>query len=133
MVNLNRLKQACQMGTQHHNIHIGEAIKVILSPSSDTVFSSVHRRTNGGMELFKAKYLLLDELNKLSCTWESGEKHTITWIIQDLGDGKVNLHLEQAGISNEHASQVLSLAGVNGAASLRRCWLNEVKRSSDFL
>lgn len=48
--------------------------------------------------------LIVDEPNRLSYTWGSGdEKHTVTWTLQDLGDGKVNLHLEQTGISNEPA------------------------------
>lgn len=48
--------------------------------------------------------LIVDEPNKLSYTWASGgEKHTVTWTLQDLGDGKVNLHLEQTGISNAQA------------------------------
>ncbi|MBJ6362613.1 SRPBCC domain-containing protein [Paenibacillus sp. GCM10012307] len=45
--------------------------------------------------------LLVDEPNRLSYTWASaGEEHTVTWTLQDLGDGKVNLHLEQIGFSN---------------------------------
>ncbi len=28
---------------------------------------------------------------------------TVTWTLQELGDGKVNLHLEQTGLSNEQA------------------------------
>ncbi|TDF90104.1 SRPBCC family protein [Paenibacillus piri] len=48
--------------------------------------------------------LIVDALNRLSYTWASGgEKHTVTWTLQDLGDGKVNLHLEQTGISNDQA------------------------------
>jgi len=46
--------------------------------------------------------LIVDEENRLlSYSWAVGEeKHTVTWTIQDLGDGKVNLHLEQTGFSN---------------------------------
>lgn len=48
--------------------------------------------------------LIVDEPNKLSYTWASGgEKHMVTWTLQDLGEGKVNLHLEQTGISNAQA------------------------------
>lgn len=45
--------------------------------------------------------ILVNEPNRLSYTWASGgEKHTVTWTLQELGDGKVNLHLEQTGFSN---------------------------------
>lgn len=48
--------------------------------------------------------LIVDEPDRLSYTWASGgEKHTVTWALQNLGDGKVNLHLEQTGISNAQA------------------------------
>lgn len=48
--------------------------------------------------------LIVDEPHKLSYTWASGEeKHTIVWTLQDLGEGKVNLHLEQSGISTAPA------------------------------
>lgn len=44
--------------------------------------------------------LAVEPPTRLSYTWASGEeKHTVTWTLQDLGDGKVNLHLEQTGIS----------------------------------
>jgi uncharacterized protein YndB with AHSA1/START domain len=48
--------------------------------------------------------LIVDAPNRLSYTWESGEKHTVTWTLQELEDGKVNLHLEQIGISNVQAA-----------------------------
>ena len=45
--------------------------------------------------------LIVDAPNLVSYSWASGgEKHTITWTLQDLGEGKVNLHLEQTGFSN---------------------------------
>lgn len=45
--------------------------------------------------------VIVDEPNKLSYTWGSGgEQHTVVWTLEDLGDGKVNLHLEQTGFSN---------------------------------
>jgi Uncharacterized conserved protein len=47
--------------------------------------------------------LVVEPPNRLSYSWATGdEKHTVTWTIQDLGDGKVNLHLEQTGFSNVH-------------------------------
>ncbi|MFK4302946.1 MULTISPECIES: SRPBCC domain-containing protein [unclassified Paenibacillus] len=53
--------------------------------------------------IIDGEVLIVDAPNRLSYTWESGEKHTVTWKLQDLGDGKVNLHLEQTGISNDQA------------------------------
>ncbi|WP_314590447.1 SRPBCC domain-containing protein [Paenibacillus terrigena] len=53
--------------------------------------------------IIEGEVLTVEEPHQLSYTWESGEKHTVTWTLQDLGDGKVNLHLEQTGISNEQA------------------------------
>ncbi|MGG1616817.1 SRPBCC domain-containing protein [Paenibacillus sp. NRS-1782] len=53
--------------------------------------------------IIDGEVLIVDAPNRLSYTWESGEKHTVTWTLQDLGDGKVNLHLEQTGISNDQA------------------------------
>jgi len=48
--------------------------------------------------------LVVDPPNRLSYTWGTGdERHTVTWTLQDLGDGKVNLHLEQTGISGAQA------------------------------
>ena len=44
--------------------------------------------------------LVVDAPNRLSYSWAVGEeKHTVTWTLQDLGDGRLNLHLEQTGIS----------------------------------
>lgn len=53
--------------------------------------------------IVEGEVLIVDPPNRLSYTWASGEKHTVTWTLQDLGDGKVNLHLEQTGISNAGA------------------------------
>jgi Uncharacterized conserved protein len=48
--------------------------------------------------------LVVDEPNQLSFTWVVGEeRHTVTLTIQDLGNGKVNLHLEQTGMTNKQA------------------------------
>ncbi|MBB6733969.1 SRPBCC family protein [Cohnella zeiphila] len=48
-----------------------------------------------------SEVLVVDAPNRLSYTWVSGgEKNTVTWTLQDLGNGKVSLHLEQSGIEN---------------------------------
>ncbi|MBW7452847.1 SRPBCC domain-containing protein [Paenibacillus sepulcri] len=52
--------------------------------------------------IIDGEVLIVDEPNRLSYTWASGgEQHTVTWTLQDLGDGKVNLHLDQTGFTNE--------------------------------
>lgn len=54
--------------------------------------------------LVEGEVLIVDPPNRLSYTWGSAEeKHTVVWTLQELGDGKVNLHLEQTGISNAQA------------------------------
>lgn len=54
--------------------------------------------------IVEGEVLIVEPPNRLSYTWGSaGEKHTVVWTLQDLGDGKVNLHLEQSGISNAQA------------------------------
>jgi len=54
--------------------------------------------------LVEGEVLVVDEPGRLSYTWGTGaEKHTVTWTLQDLGDGRVNLHLEQTGISSQQA------------------------------
>ncbi|RUS46939.1 SRPBCC domain-containing protein [Cohnella sp. AR92] len=53
--------------------------------------------------IIQGEVLIVEEPTRLSYTWAGGEKHTVTWTLQDLGGGQVNLHLEQSGISNERA------------------------------
>ncbi|MFD0959081.1 SRPBCC family protein [Paenibacillus chungangensis] len=54
--------------------------------------------------IVEGEVLIVDPPNRLSYTWGTGdEKHTVVWTLQDLGEGKVNLHLEQSGISNQQA------------------------------
>lgn len=62
--------------------------------------------------------------NKLSYSWATGdEKHTVTWTIQDLGDGKVNLHLDQTGFSNVH--------GLEGAKYGWSEWFEKFEQALD--
>ncbi|WP_123040445.1 SRPBCC family protein [Cohnella candidum] len=54
--------------------------------------------------IVEGEVLTVEAPNRLSYSWASGgETHTVTWTLEDLGDGKVNLHLEQSGISNPQA------------------------------
>lgn len=52
--------------------------------------------------VINGEVLVVDEASRLlSYSWAVGEeKHTVTWTVQELGEGKVNLHLEQTGFSN---------------------------------
>ncbi|CAG7644764.1 hypothetical protein PAECIP111802_03338 [Paenibacillus allorhizosphaerae] len=53
--------------------------------------------------IIDCEVLTLDAPNRLSYTWVSGgQNNTVTWTLQDLGNGKVNLHFEQSGITNEY-------------------------------
>jgi len=74
--------------------------------------------------LIDGEVLIVDEPTKLSYSWASGnEKHTVVWTLQDLGDGKVNLHLEQTGFSNIH--------GLNGAKHGWSGWLGQLDKALD--
>lgn len=71
--------------------------------------------------IIEGEVLVVDEPNRLSYTWGVGEEiHTVTWTLQDLGNGKVNLHLEQTGISNAQ--------GLAGAKHGWSRWCNELDR-----
>lgn len=53
--------------------------------------------------IIDGEVLIVDPPNRLSYSWAVGEeKHTVNWTLQDLGEGKVNLRLEQTGFSNVH-------------------------------
>jgi len=65
--------------------------------------------------------LAVEPPNRLSYTWAVGdEKHTVVWTLQELEDGKVNLHLEQTGFSNPH--------GLAGAKHGWSQWSVELKK-----
>ncbi|EGK13838.1 activator of Hsp90 ATPase 1 family protein [Desmospora sp. 8437] len=65
--------------------------------------------------------LIVDEPNRLSYAWATGEeKHTVTLTLQDLGEGKVNLHLEQTGFSNAQ--------GLEGAKYGWSEWCSELEK-----
>lgn len=66
-----------------------------------------------------SEVLIVDEPNVLSFTWAVGEeRHTVTLTIQDFGDGMVNLHLEQTGITNEQ--------GLAGAKYGWTAWIDKL-------
>lgn len=69
--------------------------------------------------LVDSEVLIVDEPTLLSFTWATGEeRHTVTLTIQDLGDGKVNLRLDQTGITNEQ--------GLAGAKYGWMAWIDKL-------
>ncbi|TNJ65929.1 SRPBCC domain-containing protein [Paenibacillus hemerocallicola] len=71
--------------------------------------------------IIDGEVLIVEEPNRLSYTWASGEeKHTVVWTLQDLGDGKINLHLEQTGFSNAQ--------GLGGAKYGWTAWCGELEK-----
>lgn len=75
---------------------------------------------NGWNGIIEGEVLIVDAPNRLSYTWESGEKHTVTWTLQDLGNGKVNLHLEQTGIENEQGREGAKWGWTNWCGQLAK-------------
>jgi uncharacterized protein YndB with AHSA1/START domain len=101
------------------NIHTGEPMENNFRPVVGHRFQ--FRTTPAGPwnGIIEGEVLVVEEPHRLSYTWESGEKHTITWTLTDLGNGMVNLHLEQTGISNEPA--------LNGARYGWSKWCGDLK------
>ena len=61
-------------------------------------FSVPRRRSTVGTRIIEGEVLVVEPTPRLSYTWAGGgEEHKIVWTLQDLGDGRVNLHLEQTG------------------------------------
>ncbi|WP_261304239.1 SRPBCC family protein [Paenibacillus andongensis] len=86
------------------NIHTGQAMDNDFKPVVGHCFQFRTQPTEWWDGIIDGEVLIVEAPNQISYTWVSGgEKHTVTWTLQDLGDGKVNLHLEQTGISNEQA------------------------------
>ncbi|MEV5028011.1 SRPBCC family protein [Paenibacillus sp. LPE1-1-1.1] len=71
--------------------------------------------------IIDGEVLIVDPPNRLSYTWAVGEeKHTVNWTLQDLGEGKVNLHLDQTGFSN--------VQGLEGARYGWSNWSGELEK-----
>lgn len=65
--------------------------------------------------------LIVDEPSRLSYTMATGqEKHTLTLTLQQLEEGKVNLHLDQVGFSNEQ--------GLEGARYGWTAWFGKLEK-----
>ncbi|MBE9914118.1 SRPBCC domain-containing protein [Paenibacillus donghaensis] len=71
--------------------------------------------------IVNGEVLIVDEPNRLSYEWAVGqEKQTVTLTLQDLGGGKLNLHLEQTGFSNAQ--------GLEGAKYGWSSWVVELEK-----
>lgn len=86
------------------NVHTGQAMENDFKPVIGHHFQFRTQPTEYWDGVVDGEVLIVEEPHRLSYTWCSGgEKHTVTWTLQDLGNGKINLHLEQTGISNAQA------------------------------
>ncbi|MFD2614415.1 SRPBCC family protein [Paenibacillus gansuensis] len=103
------------------NIHSGEPMENNFKPVVGHRFQFRTQPSEWWDGIVEGEVLTVDEPNRLSYSWASGgEKHTVTWTLQDAGDGRVNLHLEQTGISNEPA--------LNGAKYGWSKWSGELEK-----
>ncbi|SFM30706.1 Uncharacterized conserved protein YndB, AHSA1/START domain [Paenibacillus sp. 1_12] len=103
------------------DIHSGQAMDNDFKPVVGHRFQFRAQPTEWWDGIINGEVLIVDAPNQVSYTWASGgEKHTVTWTLQDLGDGKVNLHLEQTGFSNAQ--------GVEGAKYGWGKWCGELEK-----
>jgi len=83
------------------NIHNGQAMENDFEPVVGRRFQFRTQPSEWWDGIINGEVLVVEAPNRLSYSWASGgETHTVTWTLQDLGDGKVNLHLDQTGFSN---------------------------------
>ena len=97
------LTDSSQLAKWVANIHTGEGMENNFKPVVGHKFQFRTTPTEFWNGIIEGEVLVVEEPHRLSYTWESGEKHTVTWTLQNLGNGMVNLHLEQTGISSEPA------------------------------
>jgi uncharacterized protein YndB with AHSA1/START domain len=103
------------------NIHTGQPMENDFKAVVGHRFQFRTQPTEWWNGVIDGEVLVVDEPNRLSYTWASGgEKHTVTWTLQDLGDGKVNLHLDQTGFSNPQ--------GLEGAKYGWSKWCGELEK-----
>ncbi|MFF2479830.1 SRPBCC domain-containing protein [Paenibacillus sp. NPDC058071] len=103
------------------NIHNSQPMENNFKPEVGYRFQFRTQPSEWWDGIIEGEVLIVDEPNRLSYTWASGgEQHTIVWTLQDLGDGKVNLHLEQTGFSNPQ--------GLEGAKYGWSKWCGELEK-----
>lgn len=103
------------------NIHNGQPMENNFKPVVGHHFQFRTQPFNGWNGIIEGEVLIVEPPTRLSYTWASGgEKHTVTWTLKDLGDGRVNLHLEQTGFSQVH--------GLEGARYGWGKWCGELKK-----
>ena len=85
------------------NIHTGEPMENDFKPVVGYRFTFRTTPSKFWDGVIRGEVLVVEPPHRLSYTWSGGETHTVTWTLQDLGNGMVNLHLEQTGISGEPA------------------------------
>lgn len=103
------------------NIHTGQPMENNFEPVVGRQFQFRTTPNQWWDGIIEGEVLIVDAPNQVSYTWASGgEKHTVTWTLQDLGDGKVNLHLEQTGFTNPQ--------GVEGARYGWTKWTGDLEK-----
>ncbi|WP_405174017.1 SRPBCC domain-containing protein [Paenibacillus sp. FSL H8-0260] len=66
--------------------------------------------------IIDSEVLVVDEPHTLSYTWNSaGESTTVTWTLSQDSEGKVNLHLDQSGFSEETKARQGAIEGAKYA------------------
>jgi len=102
------------------DIRTGEGMENNFKPVVGHRFQFRTKPTEFWNGVIEGEMLAVEAPYRLSYTWESGEKHVITWTLSDLGNGMVNLRLEQTGISGEPAR--------NGARYGWGKWMESLKK-----
>lgn len=91
-------------------------------PIAGQRFQFRHEASEWWDGIVDGEVLSVDEPNQLSYIWASGgEEQTVTWTLQALEDGKVNLHLVQSGFSNA--------PGLEGARYGWGSWFGEFEKA----
>lgn len=85
-------------------------------------FQFLHEPSEYWDGVVDGEVLIVEQPNRLSYSWSTGdERHTVTWTLQELDGGKVNLHLEQTGFSNP--------AGLEGAKYGWSAWFEQFEKA----
>jgi uncharacterized protein YndB with AHSA1/START domain len=84
-------------------------------------FTFRHQPSQWWDGIVEGEVLTVDKPHRISYTWATGEeRHTVVITLQDLGNGTVNLHLEQSGFSNKY--------GLEGARNGWGAWVEKLQK-----